>query len=124
MKLNVRMIREIFKMLNEFAVDYPTFPVNQRFFHLIVTLAKPFCGNAAIVSRQTFGIRMVHRETFFASTPKLIELKNKMPRMYPIRTKIISDGATEHRSLEQKGALVDKEECCTSVWKMQQQTTQ
>ena len=37
------MAREILRMLSQYAVDYPTFPVNQRFFHLIVILgvAKP-----------------------------------------------------------------------------------
>ena len=40
MKIIVRMIREILKMLNQYAVDYPTFPVNQRYSHLIV-IAKP-----------------------------------------------------------------------------------
>ena len=30
--------REIFKMLNQYAVDYPTFPINQRFSHLVVIL--------------------------------------------------------------------------------------
>ena len=29
----------VFKMLNQYAVDYPTFPVNQRYSHLIVILA-------------------------------------------------------------------------------------
>ena len=33
MKLIVRMIREIFKMLNQYAVDNPTLPVNLRFSH-------------------------------------------------------------------------------------------
>ena len=32
MKLIVLMIREIFKMLNQYAVDNPTLPVNQCFF--------------------------------------------------------------------------------------------
>ena len=36
MKLNVLMVREIFKMLNQYAVDYPTFPVNQHHSHLFV----------------------------------------------------------------------------------------
>ena len=48
MKLIVWMIREIFKMLNQDAVDYPTFPVNRRYFHLFVIqgTGEPFCGNA------------------------------------------------------------------------------
>ena len=39
MKLIISMIREIFKMLNQFAVDNPTFSVNQRYSHLIQILA-------------------------------------------------------------------------------------
>ena len=35
MKLIVLMIRQIFKMLNQYAVDIPTLPVNQRFSYLI-----------------------------------------------------------------------------------------
>ena len=42
------MIREIFKMLNQFAVNNPTSPVNQCLSHLIQFLvdAKPFFWNA------------------------------------------------------------------------------
>ena len=40
MKLIVWMIREIFKMLNQYAVDNPTLPVNQRFSHLSEILAE------------------------------------------------------------------------------------
>ena len=32
------MTRETLKMLSQYAVDSPTFPVDQRFFHLIVIL--------------------------------------------------------------------------------------
>ena len=59
MKLIVWMIREIFKMLNQYAVDYPTFPVNPRYSHFIVILEGCW---AAKTSRQTVGIRMVHRD--------------------------------------------------------------
>ena len=47
MKLIVWMIREIFKMLNQYAVDNPTFPVNQLFSHLSRSWrnAKPVSGN-------------------------------------------------------------------------------
>ena len=38
MKLIVWMIREFLKMLNQYAVDNPTFPVNQGYSHLIVIL--------------------------------------------------------------------------------------
>ena len=40
MKLIVWMIREIFKMLNQYAVDNPTLPVNQCFSHLIQILVE------------------------------------------------------------------------------------
>ena len=39
MKLIVSMIPEILRMLSEYAVDYTTFPVNRRYFHLFVILA-------------------------------------------------------------------------------------
>ena len=40
MKLIACMIREILKMLSQYAVDYPTFPVNLRFAHLFEILAE------------------------------------------------------------------------------------
>ena len=61
MKLIVWMTRDILRMLNQFAVDYPTFPVNQRYSHLIVIFGDCW---AATISRQIFGIRMACRETF------------------------------------------------------------
>ena len=59
------------KMLNQYAVDNPTWPVNQCFSHLIQILAE--CKavlwecRAATMGRQVFGTRMVYRETFFAN---------------------------------------------------------
>ena len=55
-------------MLNQYAVHYSTFPVNQCCSHLIVILegcqaVLGECG-AAMISRQISGIRMVYRETF------------------------------------------------------------
>ena len=38
MKFVVLMIREIIKKLNQYAVDYHTFPVNQRYSHLFAIL--------------------------------------------------------------------------------------
>ena len=60
-------------MLNQYAVDYPTFPVNQRYSHLFAILAE-CCAVlwecwAATISRQTFGTRIVYRETFFVNPP-------------------------------------------------------
>ena len=40
MKFIAWMIGEILKMLSQYEVDYPTFPVNQLFFHFIVILAE------------------------------------------------------------------------------------
>ena len=58
-------------MLNQYAVDYSTFPVNQRYFHFTVILegCEAVLGEcwAATISRQIFGIRMVYRETFFVN---------------------------------------------------------
>ena len=51
MKLIVWIIRQILKMLNQYAVDYPTFPINQRHSHLFAILAGCW---AAKISRQTF----------------------------------------------------------------------
>ena len=48
-------------MVNQYAVDYPTFPVNLRYSHLVVIQGD--C-QAAKISRQMFGIRMVFREAF------------------------------------------------------------
>ena len=64
MKLIVWMIREILRMLNQYAADYPTFSINRSYFHLIVILAGCW---AAMISRQTYGIRTVYRETFFSN---------------------------------------------------------
>ena len=64
------MIREIFKMLNQYAVDIHTLPVNQCLSNLIQFLVE--CEavllecRAAETGRQAFGTRMVYRETFFA----------------------------------------------------------
>ena len=61
------MIREIFKMLNQYAVDHPTLPVNLRFSHLFRILAECWAVlwkcRAATTGRQVFGTRMENRET-------------------------------------------------------------
>ena len=63
------MIREIVKMLNQYAVDYPTFPVNQRYSHLFAILAG--C-RAATMGRQVFGARMVFQESFLQIQRRLL----------------------------------------------------
>ena len=70
------MIREILKMLNQYAVDYSTFPINQRYSHLFAILTECWgflkeC-RAATISRQTFGTRMVYRETFLQIQRRLV----------------------------------------------------
>ena len=71
------MIRKIFKMLNQCAVDNPTLPVNQRFSHLFEILAE--CQavlwecRAATMGRQVFGTRMVYRETFLQIQLRLLQ---------------------------------------------------
>ena len=50
------MIREILKMLNQYAVDIPTLPVNFCLSHLIQSLVEPFSWNAEPQQgRQAFG---------------------------------------------------------------------
>ena len=59
-------------MLNEFAVEIPTLPVDQCHSHLIQLLKE--CQAvllecpAAEKGRQAFGTHMVHRETFFCKS--------------------------------------------------------
>ena len=55
------MTREILRMPSQYAVDHPTFPVNQRYFHLIVIQEGLLSRNGQAAR---FGIRRVHRETF------------------------------------------------------------
>ena len=62
------MIREIFKMLNQYAVDILTLPVNLCLFHLIQFLeecqAVLWECRAAERGRQDFGHTVVYRDTF------------------------------------------------------------
>ena len=58
------MTQEISRMPSQYAVDHPTFPVNRRYFHLIVI--QEDC-NAAIISRRLLGIRRVYRGNVFAN---------------------------------------------------------
>ena len=50
MKLIVWMIREIFKMLNQYAVDNPTLPVDQSLSHLIQILVGMLCRSLEMPS--------------------------------------------------------------------------
>ena len=76
MKSIVCMIREIFKMQNQYTVDNPTLPVNVRFHHLFQILAECEavlweCQAAAI--GQAFGTRMVYRESFLQIQQRLLQ---------------------------------------------------
>ena len=79
----VWMTREIFKMLNRYAVDNPTLPVNLRFSHFFKIFAEWWaviweCWDATM-GHQVFGTRLFFRETFlqiqrrFFSAPYLQE---------------------------------------------------
>ena len=59
MKKIVWMIQEIFKMLNQYAVDIPTLPVNQCQCSAVLLECR-----AVEKDRQAFEIRMLYRETF------------------------------------------------------------
>ena len=78
MKLILWMIREILKMLNQYAVDNPTLPVNLCFSHLIQFLKEckvvPLECRAEKMGRQAFWTRMVYRETFLQIQPRLLQL--------------------------------------------------
>ena len=65
-------------MLNQYAVDNPTLPVNLAFFpHFSKSWrnAKPFSGNAqdAAMDRQVLVTRMVYRETFLEIQWRLLQ---------------------------------------------------
>ena len=68
MKLIVWMIQKIFRMLNQFAVEIPTLPVDQCHSHLMQFLEECLAVlqecRAAVEGRQAFGTHMVYRETF------------------------------------------------------------
>ena len=89
MKLIVWLIREIFKMLNQYAVDNPTLTVNQCVSHLTQILVE--CQavlwecRAAKMGRQTFGTRMVYRETFLKIQQRLLQhfIRKSRILMYP-----------------------------------------
>ena len=69
--------RNFAKMLNQHAMDYPMFPVNQCCSHLIQFLVE--CKavlwecQAAAIGRQTFGTCMVYRETFLKIQRRLLQ---------------------------------------------------
>ena len=77
MKWFVWMIREIFKMLNQYAVEIHTLPVDQSLSHLIQILvefqAVLLECRAANIGRQAFGTHMVYRETFLQNQPRLLQ---------------------------------------------------
>ena len=64
-------------MLNQYAVDNPTSPVNLRFSHLFQILAE--CEavlwecRAAKMGREAFGTRTVYRETFLRIQWRLLQ---------------------------------------------------
>ena len=95
MKLIVSMIQEIFKMLNLYAVDIPTSPVNLCLSHLIQFLVECLAVQkecrAAEIGRQAFGTHMVYRET--SSTA-----------LYPLELNPWSSGISEpiHSSTAEK----------------------
>ena len=68
MKLIAWMSQEIFKILNQYAVEIPTLPVDQCLSHLIQfqkdCWGLPSYRRVAKKGRQAFGTRMVSRETF------------------------------------------------------------
>ena len=63
-------------MLNQYAVDNPTLPVNQCFSHIQILVecsAVLWECRAATMGRQAFGTHMVYRETFLQIQPSLLQ---------------------------------------------------
>ena len=85
------------KMLNQYAVDYPTFPVERRHSHLIQILAE--CEavlwecRAATTGRQVFGTHMVFRETFLQIQRRLLQY---LIRKSPILGFLMSQNIHHH----------------------------
>ena len=68
MKAIVWMTREIWRTLSQYAVDCPTLPVNQRYFHLVVILERRLLSRSD-KPPDIWNTRRVYRETFFANPP-------------------------------------------------------
>ena len=97
MKLFVWMIREFEKMLNQYAVDNPTLPVNLRFSHFFKILAECWAVlwecRAATIGRQVFGTRMVYRETFLHIQWRLLK---HLIRKSPIHGSLMCQNTHHH----------------------------
>ena len=75
-----------FKMLNQYVVDYPTFPVNLRFpiFSRSWRNAKAvlWACQAATIGHHAFGTHMVYRETFMSIWRRLQHLFRKRSTLW------------------------------------------
>ena len=95
MKLIVWTIREILKMLKQYAVDYPTFPVNLRYSHfeILAECWAVLCEcRAATISRQTvWDTRGISGKVFVNPTASSSSL-------YPGGFNPWSSNASEHTS--------------------------
>ena len=64
-------------MLNQYAVNYPTLPVNLRFSHLFRDpggmLSRSLGMPSAKMGRQVLGTHMVYRETFLEIQRRLLQ---------------------------------------------------
>ena len=83
------MIREIAKMLNQYAVDNPTLSINLSFPphpDPVECLAVLWECRAATMGRQTLGTRMAYRETLSSSAP------------YPQESNLWVSNVSEHTS--------------------------
>ena len=76
-EVNCTKIREISKMLNQYAVDNPTLPVNQCLSQLVRDPGGMLSRSIGMPSRkdgrQAFGTRMVYRETFLQIQLRLLQ---------------------------------------------------
>ena len=78
----------ILKMLDQYAVDIPTLPVNLCLSHLIQFLVECYSVlwecRAATMGRQAFGTRMVFRKLFFLQIQRRLLLLQHLIRKSPI----------------------------------------
>ena len=83
MKLIARLILGFSRMPNLYAVDNPTFPVNQRYFHSLLN-QEEYQVAIEICSR-IYGIRMVYRETFLLIHLHLLDTLCKNAELLGLR---------------------------------------
>ena len=109
-------------MLNQYAVDIPTLPVNQCLSHLIQILVE--CSavlwecRAAKMGRQAFGAHMVFRETFLQIERRLLQHLVRKSRILGV---LMYQNTSPHVMSESQTPVQDQR--CQSVNKLARSIT-